>query len=149
MIEKVKSVILGTASKLTWLPSLLARLVIGAVFIQAGWGKLHHLDKTAQFFKSLGIPAPELQAPFVASVEWAGGILILLGLFTRIAALPLIGTMVVAIWTAKLSGLGGPIDFFGLQELDYIVLLLLLFVYGGGRFSADQLICKRCAGTAK
>ncbi len=149
MIEKVKELVLGTASKLKWLPPLLARLVIGVVFVQTGWGKLHSLDHVIEFFRSLGIPAPELQAPFVASVELAGGLLVLLGLFTRLAALPLIGTMVVAILTAKLKEFTGVLDLFGTQEFDYIVLLVMLFVSGAGAVSLDRFICKRCAGIEK
>lgn len=149
MIARIKDLVLNTAARLTWLPPLLARVVIGSVFIQTGWGKLHSLDQVVGFFRSLGIPAPELQAPFVASVEFAGGIAILLGLFTRLAALPLIGTMVVAILTAKLKDFTGPLDVFGTQEFDYMVFLVLLFVSGAGALSLDRFICKRCAGIEK
>src|ERR1051325_9033505 len=61
---KIRSLVLSVAAKLDWLPGLLSRLTIGGVFIQSGWGKLHHLDKVVQFFTSLGIPAPQIQAPF-------------------------------------------------------------------------------------
>ena len=145
MFDKIKDVFLGIASKLTWLPTLLARMVIGSVFIQTGWGKLHSLGQVTEFFRSLGIPAPELQAPFVASVELVGGVLVLLGLFTRLVSVPLIGTMVVAILTAKLKEFTGPFDLYGSQEFDYIVLLLLLFVFGPSTLSLDRLIFKRCA----
>ncbi len=149
MLEKIKLLVLGTAEKFRWLAPLLVRMVIGSVFIQTGWGKLHSLGQVTDFFRSLGIPAPELQAPFVASVEFGGGILVLLGLFSRLAALPLMGTMVVAILTAKLKEFTGPLDLFGAQEFDYLVLLFTLFIYGAGPVSVDQFICKRCAGTAK
>ena len=147
MLERGKDFVLGLAEKLKWSVPLLARIVIGSVFIQAGWGKLNDLESVIDFFRSLGIPAPELQAPFVAVVEFGGGIFILLGFFTRLFALPLMGTMVVAILTAKLSEFTGPFDLFGTQEFDYIVLLLTLFVFGAGPLSIDQFICKRCAGT--
>src|SRR5579864_6037748 len=98
---KMRSIVLPYLEKFDWLPSLLSRISIGFIFIQSGWGKLHHLDKVIQFFTSLGIPAPQLQAPFVAGVELLGGSLVLLGFFTRVASVPLIGTMVVAILTPK------------------------------------------------
>ena len=148
MIETVKNIVLGTAAKLRWLAPLLARLIIGAVFIQTGWLKLHNLGEVAEFFRSLGIPAAQIQAPFVAGVEFVCGILVLFGVFTRLATLPLIATMIVAILTAKVRTFTGPLDLFGIQEFDYIVLLLTLFVFGAGPVSADQFICKRCAGTA-
>jgi putative oxidoreductase len=127
-----------------WLPSLLGRLTIAGIFIQTGWGKLHHLDKVIDFFNSLGIPAAQIQAPFVAAVEFGGGILILLGLFTRLAAIPLIGTMVVAILTAKLKSVQELSDFLNLPEYLFIVILVWLVVKGAGAVSIDHLLAKRC-----
>jgi putative oxidoreductase len=103
------------------------------------------LDKVAEFFASLGIPAPHLQAPFVAGVEFIGGTLILLGLFTRLAALPLMGTMVVAIITAKLHEVADYSDFLSLSEYLFIVLLLWLAIKGPGALSVDNLLCKKSA----
>src|SRR6185437_7047890 len=101
---KIRSLIHAIVSRLDWLPGLMSRLTIGFIFIQTGWGKWRHIDKVISFFTSLGIPAPRLQAPFVASVELGCGALVCLGLFTRIAAVPLIGTMIVAIATVKIKG---------------------------------------------
>ena len=81
--------------RLAFVPPLLSRLVIGVVFTHSGWGKLHNLDQVTSFFASLVLPFPELQAPFVASVELGCGALVLAGLATRLASIPLIGTMVV------------------------------------------------------
>src|SRR5262245_41550591 len=85
---------------LAWLPPTAARVTVGWVFLESGWGKLHNLEKVVQFFTDLGIPAAQLQAPLVASTELLGGGLLLLGLGTRFAALPLVGVMVVALATA-------------------------------------------------
>lgn len=128
---------------LDWLPGLLSRVTIGFIFIQSGWGKLHHLDKVVAFFASLGIPAPQLQAPFVAGVEFVCGTLVLLGLLTRIAAVPLIGTMVVAILTAKLKDVADLGDFFSLSEYLFIALLVWLIVKGAGAFSLDFILAKK------
>src|SRR5258706_14191053 len=98
---KLRQMIMPYIEKFDWLPGLLARLAIGFVFLQSGWGKLHHLDKVVQFFTSLGIPAANIQAPFVAGVELVGGTLVLIGLFTRMASFPLIGPMWVALLTAN------------------------------------------------
>lgn len=127
--------------KLTWLPPLLARLAIGVIFIQSGWGKLHHLDKVTEFFAALGIPAPGIQAPFVATVELVCGALVLIGLFTRIAAIPLIGVMIVAILTAKLKEITMISDLFSMFEYLYIILLAWLAMAGAGSISID---CWRC-----
>jgi putative oxidoreductase len=143
-MHKIRETILAYLEKEDWLPGLVSRLTIAGIFIQTGWGKLHHLDKVTQFFASLGIPAPQIQAPFVAAVEFGCGTLILLGLFTRIAAIPLIGTMVVAILTAKMKNVSDLSDFLSLSEYLFIVLLLWLIVKGAGTLSADYFLAKRC-----
>ena len=141
---KIRTIVLAILSKFDWLPGLLSRLTIAGIFIQTGWGKLHHLDKVIAFFTSLGIPAPRLQAPFVAAVEFGCGTLVLLGLFTRIAAIPLIGTMVVAIITAKMKDVNDLSDFLSLSEYLFIVLLVWLVVKGAGALSIDALLARRC-----
>jgi putative oxidoreductase len=141
---KIRDFIRSIAERLDWLPSLVSRLTIGGIFIQAGWGKLTHLDKVIAFFASLGIPSPRLQAPFVAAVEFGCGILVALGLFTRAAVLPLIGTMIVAIITAKMQDVHDYSDFLSLSEYLFIVLLIWLAVKGAGALSLDRLLCKRC-----
>ncbi len=141
---KFREMILPYIEKLNWLPGLLARISIGVIFVQSGWGKLHHLDKVIQFFTSLGIPAPQLQAPFVAGVELVGGVLVLLGLLTRMASVPLIGTMGVAILTAKRGDIHELGDLLFMPEFLFIVLLLWLIVKGAGAVSADRILAKRC-----
>ena len=141
---KLREIILPYIEKFSWLPGVLSRICIGLIFIQSGWGKLHHLDKVIQFFTSLGIPAPQLQAPFVASVELIGGSLVLIGILTRVAAVPLIGTMVVAILTAKRGDIHGLGDLLFMPEFLFIVLLLWLIIKGAGAVSSDYVLGKRC-----
>ena len=126
--------------KCQWVPVALTRITIGITFAQTGWGKLHNLDQVIEFFKSLGIPSPEIQAPFVAGVEFGCGLMIFFGLATRLACIPLISTMVVAIYTAKMQDLNSWTDMFGFIEYLYIVMLLFLFTSGPGWFSLDHLI---------
>src|SRR2546421_417787 len=57
-VLRVRTSLLATAGRLSWLPPTLARLAVGVVFAGTGWGKLHHLDKITSFFADLGIPAP-------------------------------------------------------------------------------------------
>jgi putative oxidoreductase len=118
-------------------------VILGVVFTHSGWGKLHNLDQVARFFASLGVPAPELQAPFVASVELVCGALVLVGLATRLAAIPLIGTMVVALATALAPKITGANALFGLAELLYVALLLQLAIGGAGALSIDQLLARK------
>jgi len=137
---------------LAWLPPILTRFVIGLVFVKTGWGKLHNLDQVIEFFRSLGIPAPEFQAPFAATMEFTCGLLVLVGLFTRLAAVPLMVIMIVAIATAFREQLGaadGAIEslnvLFGLSEFLYIVLLVWLVVRGAGAVSLDRVLLARAA----
>ena len=128
--------------RLTWLPPALARLALGVVFVQTGWGKLHSLDQVTAFFQSLGIPAASVQAPFVAGAEFVGGLLLLAGLATRLAAVPLAGTMVVAILTAQLKNVHGVGDLFGLLEFVYLIVFVWLAIAGPGPISIDRLIAR-------
>jgi putative oxidoreductase len=128
-------------AKIQWLPPLLARITVGLVFLETGWGKLHDLQKVIDYFTELGIPAPGLQAPFVAGVEFVCGLLVLVGLATRLASIPLIGTMTVAIITARREDIGELTDLFGFEEFLYICLLTWLVVYGAGKISADGWLC--------
>lgn len=136
----IRQVLEGFAASLDWVPAFISRVTIGAIFVQSGWGKLTHLDKVVDFFTSLGIPAARIQAPFVAGVEFTCGVLVLLGLFTRLASLPLIGTMAVAIATAKLGDVQGFSDFLSLSEYLFIVLLVWLAIKGAGAVSLDRIV---------
>jgi putative oxidoreductase len=139
--------IVRTVGKLTWLPPLIIRLSVGTVFAITGWGKLQNLPKIVEFFRSLGIPAPEIQAPFVASLEFVGGLALVVGLGARLFCLPLIGTMAVAILTANLEKLEKLPDLFGLQEWDYLVFFLAIAILGPGPVSLDHLIAKKAGLT--
>lgn len=132
----------GTAAllRLDSLPLFVARISVGWVMVESGWGKLHNLPDVVEFFRSLGIPAPELQAPFAAGSELLFGATLMLGLFTRISAIPLMVIMAVAIITAKRDELNGFSALFGFIEYLYIALLLVLLVRGGGAWSLDRLL---------
>ncbi len=125
---------------LVWLPPLLARAIVGTVFVQSGWGKLHSLDNVIAFFRELGIPWPEVQAPFAATNEFICGALVLLGLATRFAAVPLIVVMVVAIKTAIWPNLETVSGILNASEFLYIALLVWLGINGPGAVSVDAAL---------
>lgn len=140
LIARTRSFILAVSGRLGWLPPTLARLCVGLVFFNSGWGKLHGLPDVIDYFRSLGIPAPELQAPFAAGTEFVCGLLLLLGLCTRLATVPLIITMIVAILTAKKDELEGISSLFTFIEYLYILLLVHLAIGGPGPLSLDRLL---------
>lgn len=140
--EMLRQWVMETAERLRWLPLLLTRLTVGVVFLQSGWGKLHSLEKVTDFFTSLKIPAPAFQAHLVATTEFVGGILMLAGLLSRVAAVPLTITMVVAILTAKTDDLKDWGDLFGFNEFAYLVFFVVVAVLGPGAVSLDALILR-------
>jgi putative oxidoreductase len=140
-----RALVLKAAKALSWLPQTIARVSIGWVFVQSGWGKLHNLPRVIDYFGSLGIPAPQLQAPFVAGVELAGGLLVLAGLFTRVVSLPLAATMVVALVTAKRGDISSASDLFGTVEFLYLLVFGFLAAFGAGVLSLDGILVRRFA----
>ena len=126
-----------------WLPPLFARLVVGWVFMWSGWTKLHNLPAMIQNFTEWGIPFPQVMTPFVSGVEFFGGLLLLLGLFTRIAAVPLVIVMVVAIISAKWSQVDSLETLLGFEEVSYMALFGWLAVAGPGPISLDYWLGRK------
>jgi putative oxidoreductase len=135
--------ILNLLKYLTCLPPLLARITVGYVFIESGWGKLHHIEKVVDFFTSLGLKAPVFQAHLVANTEFIGGCLLVTGLFTRFACIPLSIIMVVAIRTARMDDLHGFSDLVGFTEYLYLLLMVWLVIAGPGSVSFDKLLARK------
>jgi len=140
LFSRAQTAFLSTAGRLSFLGPTLARLTLGVVFVGTGWGKLHSLDKVTGFFTELGIPAPGFNAMLAASAEFVCGGLLLLGLLSRLAAIPLIITMIVAILTAKRGDLHGISDLLGFEEWTYIVLAIWIAVAGPGPLSLDRVL---------
>jgi len=121
---------------------LLIRLIVGCVFLSEGIQKFLFPDAlgVGRFVK-IGIPAPQIMAPFVGVVEIAGGCLILLGLLTRFAALALGIEMLVAIASTKIPLLlkSGFWAMAHEARVDFSMLLgsIFLLVVGAGVWSAD------------
>jgi putative oxidoreductase len=140
---------LSASRRLEWLAPLIGRITLGVLFMSTGWGKVHSLDKVTAFFTELGIPAPGLNAHVVSFVELVGGTLLLIGLASRLAALPLIASMAVAILTAQREQIHGLPDLFGLVEWTYLALLSWVAVAGPGRVSLDHLLSRRASPRAR
>jgi putative oxidoreductase len=135
--------LLTLARRLEPLGPTLARLTVGLVFIGTGWGKLHTLPDVTEYFTSLGIPMPGLNARVAAATELFGGILVLVGLGTRLVVLPMAFTMVIAILTAKRADIHGLTDLVGFEEWSYLVFFVWLAVAGAGPLSLDRLLAPR------
>ena len=130
------------AGYFTWAAPLAVRIVVGVVFAGTGWTKLTHLPQITQNFRGLGIPAPELLTPFVSGVEFVGGLLMLFGLLTRFASVPLMIVMIVAIVAAKLDDIDSLETLLGFEEVSYFVMFAWLGIAGPGPVSLDHLVLK-------
>jgi putative oxidoreductase len=130
----------AVARRLAWLAPLIARVSIGWLFVSTGWGKLHNLQGIIDYFTELGIPYPQYQAPFASANELVCGLLVLVGLGTRIASIPLIIVMFVAIKTAQWQNVDSFAAFFGLTEWAYVAIFAWLAIAGPGPISLDRLI---------
>lgn len=126
-------------------PLLLAvRLYWGWQFWQTGWGKLTHISRPIEYFTSLGIPAPVFTAYFIGLLEAGGGILLILGLASRLIALPLVIDMlmayVIADRDALFAVLSKPDDFYKADPFTFLLASLVILIFGPGWFSLDTII---------
>jgi putative oxidoreductase len=123
---------------------LLVRVYWGWQLSQNGWAKMHNLPKVAEFFSSLGLPAPYATATFVSSFEFVCGILLALGLLSRVAALGLMIDMFTAYWTADhealLAFISNPDKFQNAASFIYLFVGLLILIFGAGKISLDHLL---------
>lgn len=126
---------------------LLVRLYWGWQFVQTGWGKLHHLGHVTQFFSSLHIPAPGPTAVFISLLEFIGGLLLLVGLGTRLIGFLLAVDMFVAYLTTDLHALttifSNPNNFYGDAAYTFLIASLIVMIFGAGRFSLDYVFFRR------
>jgi putative oxidoreductase len=126
---------------------LLVRLYWGWQFVQTGWGKLHSLEKVTSFFESLGLPAPALTAHFIATLEFVGGILLILGLASRLIAGLLTINMIVAFVTADrealMSVFSNPDKFYAAAPYTFLFASMVILIFGPGLFSVDAVIARR------
>lgn len=129
---------------------LVVRLYWGWQLMQSGWGKLHHLDKVTDYFTSLNLPAPGMTAHFVSGLEFFGGLLLILGLGSRLIGLILSVNMLVAYWTADRDALfavfSDPGKFYNADPYTFLFASAMVLVFGAGLFSVDALLKKRYRG---
>lgn len=128
--------------------TLIIRLLVGVVFLSEGIQKfLFPAIRGAGRFEKIGLPSPEFLGSFVGSFEVLCGTLILLGFLTRLAVIPTITIMLVAIVTTKLEILAneGIWSMLHAARTDWSMLLgsIFLLIRGGGYWSVDNWWMKR------
>ncbi len=130
------------------LPLLFMRLVLAYGFWGPAMMKWNNMSAIVDWFDSMGIPFPTVNAYLSATTEVAGSILLLLGFATRIISIPLMIVMLVAIFSVHLTN-GFEAGNNGFEiPLYYLIMLFTLMVYGPGRFSLEGLL-RRATGEDK
>lgn len=148
MFERINTLICKFSSVLIPSPLLLIfRLYWGYQFFQAGLHKFQNISATAQSFSDLHIWMPAVNAYLVASIETAGGLLLMAGLYARLAALPLTIILIVAYFTAHHTAIENilidPKNFLDQSPWNFLVTTLLVLGFGPGIFSIDALLNRR------
>ncbi|MBA3936206.1 MAG: DoxX family protein [Planctomycetes bacterium] len=131
---------------------LLTRLILGLIFIGTGWGKLSDFPHTVENFTNWGFVLPGVNAAMAGLTELIGGILLVAGLGTRIGAAMLAGTMAVAMLTVHRAqvlavfhlGTAEAVknagDLTDIVPVVYLLFMLWLIGYGGGKLAFDRLV---------
>lgn len=136
MLEKLDSISL-----------LLLRVALAYGFWGPAMMKWGNMSGIAEWFASMGYPLPTLNAYLAGTTELAGAVLLLLGLGTRVIAIPLMFVMMVAIFTVHI-GNGFEAGNNGFEiPLYYFLMLFVLLAYGGGKFSLDHLLAGKLHGS--
>ena len=119
---------------------LLARLAVAYGFYEPAMMKWNDMASVAQWFDSMGIPFPTLNAYMAAATEISGVVLLTLGFLTRLISIPLIVVMIVAITTVHLQhGFNAGDNGFEIP-LYYMLFLLIFLPHGAGKFSLDHIV---------
>jgi len=122
---------------------LLARLIVAYGFLEPALMKWNDMGAVAQWFGSMGIPFPTLNAYMAGTTEIVGLVLVALGLFTRLISIPMMIIMVVAIMTVHL-GHGFSAGNNGFEIPLYYMLFLFIFAtHGAGKFSVDYFLFEK------
>jgi putative oxidoreductase len=110
----------------------------------SGKGKLGNLAGVTEFFTTLNLPFPAMTARFVSGLEFFGGILLFVGLFSRPLALVLTVNMLVAYYTADhealFSFISEPDKFSAAAPFTFLLTSLIVLIFGPGKFCLDELI---------
>lgn len=117
---------------------LISRIFLAILFILAGWSKLTGLGGTAQYFGAIGLPMPMVTAVLVGLIEFVGGLAILIGFQTRIAAVVVALFTIGATLIAHMDFAEGMNALMAQKNLAIAGGLLLLAVTGAGAYSVDR-----------
>lgn len=131
------------AAHLLWLGPLVARVIVGYVFMLTGWAKLHNLPRMTELFTGWGIPFPQVMTPVASGIECFGGLALILGFCTRVAGGALAVVMIVAVLAVKLVDVDSLETLFGFEEAAYFAIFFWLSIHGAGKVSVDAWLASK------
>ena len=154
MFNPLIRIVLNGDRRWEWLPILVARFSLGLFFAVSGYNKLFVAAKhedLIHLMTSIGLPFPEFMALFLASVEFFGGLLLMVGLLSTFCAIALTIAMIVAIVTVEIDQvIPKGIGFFDwmswflyLPQVMYVILFVWLMTTGPGRYSIDHYLANK------
>jgi putative oxidoreductase len=156
-MKKINDLVTAVGGNLQSLVLLFVRLAFGFQLYESGVGHLTHIPKTLDYFRSLEafgtihIPFPIVSVYVSGATELVGGVLLMLGLFSRLISVPLLFNFIVAYVTAgwgeikELVHFQGADDFLNDSALPFLVTALVILAFGPGRIAIDQLIFGKSA----
>jgi putative oxidoreductase len=125
---------------------LLLRIYFFWQLFQTGQGKLTNLGKVSDYFASLGIPLPGVSATITGLFETFGSLLLIVGLASRLTAIPITVVMIVAYLTGDFEAVtkffSDPDKFVKADPFPFLFTALIILVFGPGAFSLDGLIAR-------
>ncbi len=151
MLKPLIKIVLTGDRRWEWLPILVARFSLGLFFAVSGYNKLFIPEKhedLIQLMTNIGLPFPDVMALFLASVEFFGGLFLMVGFLSTFCAIALTIAMIVAIVMVEIDhvipkGIGF-LDwmswFLYLPQVMYVILFVWLMTTGPGRFSIDHYL---------
>jgi putative oxidoreductase len=133
---------LATLHRVRWLGPLLVRVVFGYFWLETGIAKVHNIAGFTQRFVGWGIPFPAFSATLSAWTELVGGLLLMLGLLTRLVCIPMLINMAVAVTLVVSSNLMGLDDYVEADEVVYSLIFFWLLMAGPGKVSVDTWLAR-------
>lgn len=141
-------------SRFTDVVVLLIRVQLGLSFFLNGKAKIGNIDGITSYFHDLGIIWPRFNAWNASVTECVGGLLLAVGLGTRVVSVPLAFVMIVAAATGNREAVEKAVEGFGdaplqkfsellsVEEFRLLFLFLFFLTYGGGKFAADRIVAR-------
>ncbi|WP_430390793.1 DoxX family protein [Dyella sp. 20L07] len=141
-ISTTASRLLKMLYAIEWIGPLVVRLAFGYFWLETGIAKVHNLDGFVQRFIGWGIPYPAFSAGLSAWTELVGGLLLMLGLCTRLVCIPMLVNMAVAVTLVVSTNFMGLDDYVEADEVVYSLIFFWLLIAGPGKASLDTLLAR-------